>query len=1015
VVALLCLFAWHEFLQATDLTGTFHQPDGTPVNGKLIFLLSQPARLSDNSAQVVPMVKIFSVTNGQLEPGAFIYGNDVLVPAGTHYLVRLVDDSNNLLFEQKWSIQGTTLDLGTMTPTTTGVVLPDPLVKNVTTDQAVQGPVTFSSGITAASLLLSGNLGPTADGVFDLGTSALQWREIFAQQWAGRVVPGATGGLVTPTPSAPGTAQEATTGGSIADGTYYCVTTLVNLNGETTASPEKSQVISAGTGTARMLVVATGREWATGAFGFKVYCGTTSGGPYYEQVPQSRTFTLDNNSVSRDANGFVTLTRTGTSMGIADGDEITISGATGCTNNPNGTFRIYSHVAGTGSSTFTFKHAGATESGCGGASIVVSIPTGFTSFGTGSATHLVNAHLVRGDVILTAIAGSGDTPPSTNTATIDALQVAINSARVASTLAAGQAVRVNKAVQLTEGNSTISGFTIYAPTTPIILSTGDRLYGQAGPQVSASVNSGSQLDCRLDINALWDDVYDKIGCIMVINSTGTVIENVNIRSVTHGLRMFHSNSDSSATNYITFRNGTWTTSGTGAHCPAPLRIEGRYYYFKLDNVELNPSTITDCFATSGHPRGAALMLSNMAGGNQHFVGESVRWTIPAKHDAIQNRGGVTDPDRGIASPGFVARADVWLRGVQFQHTAGGGTGVTCRCLDTSVKATNISSADLNVSAGTDANWILGHSADGLTASLEFISSSIGAIANNAAAIQFRGVGGERLVLISSSISNAPTNIIDLNNLNIAVMAVASDTSGASVDGLCDPRDGVFVNRLTTPGSGSNDIQCFGHFASNDADNREGPFLYTQGGTLHCGFNATLSNACLWLAWDENGTRRCSYKSSTDPTAANRLWCEDALTGNVTFFAADGNTVIASLDRASNQWSFPRTTGTQPFAVTSTTEVPNLNAQLWHGKQALDFSAALDFASIPAQSCAELTLTATGATVNSPITASWPSALEANLAGSMRVSATGTIAVRLCNVSASAIDPVSQTFAGRIIQ
>jgi len=106
----------------TNLSGTFKNPDGSFVNGKIIFLLSQPARLNDQSAQIVPMVKIFSVTNGALESGAFVYGNDVLVPGGTYYLVRLVDSNNNLLFEQKWSISGVNLNLGTLTPTTTGVV-----------------------------------------------------------------------------------------------------------------------------------------------------------------------------------------------------------------------------------------------------------------------------------------------------------------------------------------------------------------------------------------------------------------------------------------------------------------------------------------------------------------------------------------------------------------------------------------------------------------------------------------------------------------------------------------------------------------------------------------------------------------------------------------------------------------------------------------------------------------------------------------------------------------------------
>ncbi len=169
-------------LRATNLTGTFRHPDGTPVNGKLIFLLSQPARLNDGSAQVVPMVKIFNVQNGQLEAGAFLYGNDVLEPAGTYYLVRLVDDNNNLLFEQKWSIQGTNLDLGNLTPTTTGVVLADPLVKNSSVAQSVEGPVSFSAPISAFSLTLQGNLLPGTSGALDIGSESANWREVFTDQ-----------------------------------------------------------------------------------------------------------------------------------------------------------------------------------------------------------------------------------------------------------------------------------------------------------------------------------------------------------------------------------------------------------------------------------------------------------------------------------------------------------------------------------------------------------------------------------------------------------------------------------------------------------------------------------------------------------------------------------------------------------------------------------------------------------------------------------------------------------------
>jgi hypothetical protein len=109
------------------------------------------------------------------------------------------------------------------------------------------------------------------------------------------------------------------------------------------------------------------------------------------------------------------------------------------------------------------------------------------------------------------------------------------------------------------------------------------------------------------------------------------------------------------------------------------------------------------------------------------------------------------------------------------------------------------------------------------------------------------------------------------------------------------------------------------------------------------------------------------------------------------------------------------TGTAPLVVASTTEVANLNAQRWHGKEALDFSATLDFGSLAAQSCSELTIAVSGASVNSAVAPAWPAALEAGLAGFMRVAAAGSVAVRLCNITGAAIDPASQAFGGRVIQ
>jgi hypothetical protein len=1001
LVALALSLALALAVGATNLTGTFHKPDGTPVNGKLIFLLSQPAKLNDNSAQVVPMVKIFAVTNGQLEAGAFIYGNDVLVPAGTHYLVRLVDDGNNLLFEQKWSIQGTTLDLGTLTPTTTGVVLPDPLVKNVTTNQAVQGPVTFNAGVSAASLTVHGNLGPGAAGLYELGSAAAPWRELYAGAWAGRVHPGNASALATAPTAGPTLFQEATTGGSIADGTYYCKWTGVNLNGETTASPETSIVVSAGTGTVRLGTRFPGREWWTGFFAANLYCGTVMGGPYYQVTPYSRTFTADTDSVSRDANDFLTLTDTGTTtFGVADGATVTISGATGCTDNPNGTFQVYSHtaVSSPAAASITFKHAGATESGCGGAAITISFPTAI-----GLSAH-PNAHYVLGDLLFNSVPGSGTQPPSTNTAAIDDVQVAVNASCDYSN------TRCQKTVQLGLGNDTADdGTPQYNLTTPLILVEG-KLKGHASTTLS-STTDGTRFACTSTQNAKWDTDGEKVGCIMVLNdSRGVLVEGVNVESASHGVYLLHTPGGAASGTQLYFQYGNWSTQGT--KCVAPLKIRGTFYSIQFSNIEYRAASTVDCFATSGVPRSAAIMIEHPSGGQWLFTGQS-RFTVPDRADTIQNRGGADDPDRGTGATGTAVLifSDVG----NFQYTGGTGTGIPCRCQNTQLYFNRVpGTADYSPDAGTDPAFILGANVDGSQAGalFESVNSSILGSSNNASLIKWIHNGGN-MRFLNTTLGTPPTTIIDFNNLNVGLQAM--NTQDSSNTGLCDPRQSYFANRVTATSSGNNAIQCLGNRRSANADGREGPHFYLQGGMVRQGWRATESEARLWGAWTpDGGTRYCVYKGDPD-TAANKMWCEDVATGNVEFYGSDGTTIVAELDHTNNQWEFPRSTGTQPFSVTSTTAVANLNADRWDGKDGIDFSGALDFGSIAAQTCAALTITATGAQANDPVAPSWPAALEVGLAGIMHVTAANTVTVRLCNVTAGAIDPASQTFAGRVVR
>jgi len=83
---------------------------------------------------------------------------------------------------------------------------------------------------------------------------------------------------------------------------------------------------------------------------------------------------------------------------------------------------------------------------------------------------------------------------------------------------------------------------------------------------------------------------------------------------------------------------------------------------------------------------------------------------------------------------------------------------------------------------------------------------------------------------------------------------------------------------------------------------------------------------------------------------------------------------------------------------------------------LTATAVLNFPSIPNGACAaDLSFTLAGAAVNDAVAPGLPSALEAGLIATMRVSAPGTIGVRLCNLSGSALTPASATYRATIVR
>ena len=79
-----------------------------------------------------------------------------------------------------------------------------------------------------------------------------------------------------------------------------------------------------------------------------------------------------------------------------------------------------------------------------------------------------------------------------------------------------------------------------------------------------------------------------------------------------------------------------------------------------------------------------------------------------------------------------------------------------------------------------------------------------------------------------------------------------------------------------------------------------------------------------------------------------------------------------------------------------------------------FSGVLNFTSISAGNCADLTVAVAAAVIGDAIAASWPTTMESGLLGNMVIISNGQVTVRLCNITGSPIDPAPQAFGGVVV-
>ena len=176
------------------------------------------------------------------------------------------------------------------------------------------------------------------------------------------------------------------------------------------------------------------------------------------------------------------------------------------------------------------------------------------------------------------------------------------------------------------------------------------------------------------------------------------------------------------------------------------------------------------------------------------------------------------------------------------------------------------------------------------------------------------------------------------------------------------------------------------------------YLYVDAsGALAAGHNLTLT--CSGVCGAVSGVT--AFPAGSIPlftwTATNGVWDTNGGSDKRAFLSTrslGSGTGIVALD-----------TGTQTVVAVDSATVPTY----------LTAAAVLDFASIAPGACAESTLCMPGASTGDSVAPGWPAGFESGLIGMMRISASNTVAVRVCNLSGTTVDPAAAMFRATVVR
>ncbi len=260
---------------------------------------------------------------------------------------------------------------------------------------------------------------------------------------------------------------------------------------------------------------------------------------------------------------------------------------------------------------------------------------------------------------LNSLAFSGTTPPLTNTAVIDPLQVGLNATRNANGTPAG--VLFVPAFTLSQ--------TTWTVTTPLIMISGDRVMGAASYLL---VNGQSRI--------FMANANPKLAAVMWFGGDGT-LDNVGVQNSGHAFMLLGGAGLQSG------QRGTW-----------------------IDNVEFRSSDVTntyDAFVVKGivyhlkvgkhHFRGGRALISYQNAVGEAHVFREGRWDAGGPN-YIKSIPGWTDPDNGAHDAAF----PFGVTGISIRNTlAELGTGIVLDCVGLGMEFDDFRLADVGIVAGTD--------------------------------------------------------------------------------------------------------------------------------------------------------------------------------------------------------------------------------------------------------------------------------------------------------------------------